>query len=63
MIPDEAWDLIEQGLLPSERERARAEFHDLLARTWDDGYAIGWNDGHNHGDLRSSPDNPYEQED
>lgn len=33
----------------------------LAEYAWDDGYAIGWNDGHNHGDLRSSTDNPYKR--
>lgn len=41
MTPGEAWDLIEQGLLPSERERACDEFRDLLARIWDEGWEQG----------------------
>ena len=64
MSADDALELIEQALLPSERGQAREDFWDLLARIWDEGFDAGERDvwEHEHGsyDDPCIP-NPYER--
>lgn len=56
MNAEEAWSLIEQSLLPSEREDTREEFWDLLAHIWGEGADAC------HASEGAHPRNPYRNE-
>ena len=58
MTPEEAWELIEQDLIPSCREDARTEFYEMLANIWDEAYNAGFKDSKIWEETGDTP-NPY----
>ena len=61
MTAEEAWELIEQDLIPSSREWARHEFYQMLADIWDEAYNAGFKDSKTWDETGDTP-NPYRNE-